>query len=373
MSYFDTNLEKIKLPDEYVDNNFFNKQLDSGELGEIGLTYHHDNGNDETFDLGNFSLALFYGDIAQYRLLISQIKAEYKLRILRAESFPSNELVFDKLLNLIKRKSTVIPFVGAGFSVDAGCPSWSEYIVQQAVKAQLNKEAISERLKAGEHERVMEEVIAAQTENVFKRDFEASFRSARISPESSPATELNYLFTGSVITTNFDLVLEQSQKLPFEDKVIGTETSGRFLKAVHKGDRYLLKLHGNLDEPRYRVLRFAEYQAAYGEGEFDISLPIPKLLNKIFGSFTVLFMGCSLIADRYLKILQSHYSENSDFMPEHFAILNAPDDEGERIARDQFLASHGISPIWFEEGDWSAPAEILRLLKQEAFNIYDEQ
>ena len=84
-------------------------------------------------------------------------------------------------------------------------------------------------------------------------------------------------------------------------------------------------------------------------------------------------MGCSLIADRYLKILHAHYSENADFMPEHFAILDAPDDEAERITRDQFLASHGINPIWFEEGDWNAPAEILRLLKQEALDIYDDQ
>jgi hypothetical protein len=123
------------------------------------------------------------------------------------------------------------------------------------------------------------------------------------------------------------------------------------LKAVYKGDRYLLKLHGNLDEPKSRVLRFAEYEAAYSAGKFDINLPLPKLLGKIFGLFTVFFMGCSLIADRYLKILHAYYSENSDLMPEHFAILNAPEDDSERIARDQFLARHGINPIWFEGGD----------------------
>lgn len=371
MSNFETDLELIRQHDEYLRNDFFNKQLDSRELGEIGLTYYHHDG--ESFDLDNFSLALFYGDNATYRLLISQLKDQHKFKVLRTESFPGNELVFDKLLNLIKRKSTVVPFVGAGFSVSAGCPSWSSYILQQAIKAQLDSEAIKQRLQNGEHEKVMEEVITALTEPVFKRDFASSFKNARIAPALSPASEFNNLFTGSVITTNFDLVLEQSQDLPFEEKVIGNEHSGRFLKAIYEGDRYLLKLHGNLDEPRNRVLRFAEYEAAYGASEFDINLPIPKLLNKIFGSFTVLFMGCSLIADRYLKILHAHYSENSDFMPDHFAILNAPDDDAERIARDQFLASHGINPIWFEDGDWNAPAEILRLLKQEAFNIYDDQ
>lgn len=52
-------------------------------------------------------------------------------------------------------------------------------------------------------------------------------------------------------------------------------------------------------------------------------------------------------------------------MPDHFAILNAPENAGELRARDQFLASHGISPIWYVEGDWDAPKEILQLLKQE--------
>lgn len=247
---------------------------------------------------------------------------------------------------------------------------WSNYILQQALKANLDEDIIKQRLENGEHETVMEEVIALQSENVFKRDFATSFKNARVTPALSPASEFNELFNGSVITTNFDLVLEQSQSRQFEEKVIGNEHSGRFLKAIYEGNRYLLKLHGNLDEPRNRVLRLSEYELAYGAGKLDLNLPIPKLLDKIFGSFTVLFVGCSLIADRYLRVLQKHYYENSDFMPEHFAILNSPKDQAERVERDQFLASHGINPIWFDDGDWDAPAEILRLLKQETLNFY---
>ncbi len=50
-------------------------------------------------------------------------------------------------------------------------------------------------------------------------------------------------------------------------------------------------------------------------------------------------------------------------MPNHFAIVCAPDDEEERAKRDRWLAAHGIQPIWFADGDWSAPSEILQLLK----------
>lgn len=127
MSKFNTDFEDIRSRAEYLSNSFFNIQLDSGDFGDFGLTYF--NGDEERYDLSNFSLALFYADNAKYRSLISQVKEEYKCRILRSENFPDNLLVFEKLLNIIKRKSTVIPFVGAGFSVAAGCPSWSNSYV----------------------------------------------------------------------------------------------------------------------------------------------------------------------------------------------------------------------------------------------------
>lgn len=61
----------------------------------------------------------------------------------------------------------------------------------------------------------------------------------------------------------------------------------------------------------------------------------------------------------------SPHAKGVERVPDHFAILNAPDDVNELRKRDQFLASHGISPIWYGEGDWAAPGEILKLLKQE--------
>ena len=52
-------------------------------------------------------------------------------------------------------------------------------------------------------------------------------------------------------------------------------------------------------------------------------------------------------------------------MPEHFAILSAPEDMDEQGERDKYLADHGITPIWFQQGEWDKPSEILKLLKHE--------
>jgi hypothetical protein len=86
---------------------------------------------------------------------------------------------------------------------------------------------------------------------------------------------------------------------------------------------------------------------------------------RVFASFSILFLGCSLIADRYLNCLKEVFGKNKDSLPDHFAILTAPENEQELRERDRFLASHGISPIWYSEGDWAAPAEILQRLKME--------
>lgn len=288
--------------------------------------------------------------------------------VLGLDDFPQNEQAYDRLPQLMLRNATVVPFVGAGFSVAAGCPAWTDYILRQAVRARIDEDGVAGRLANGEHESVMDEVIKALSVNVFQRDFAAEFEGGNIDSSLSPSAVLMDLFNESFITTNFDRVLEDSNPdKSFAEKVVGNDATGRFLKAVYRSEKYLLKLHGNIDEQRYRVLTREEYNQSYGEleGYIDYNLPIPRTLKRVFSNATVFFVGCSLIADRYLRVLKESHDESPEFFPDHFAILVAPDDEEDRLRRDQFLADHGITPIWFSEGDWERPAEILELLKVE--------
>jgi hypothetical protein len=268
---------------------------------------------------------------------------------------------------MVTQRAAVLPFVGAGFSVAAGCPSWSGYILNQAILSGFDEREVKRRLKEGHHEQLMDEVINRLSIDVFRRDFTTQFEGGRITPSLSPSAELIELFDGCYITTNFDRVLERchAEKRGFEEKVVGKEHTGRFLKAIYRSEKYLLKLHGNIDEQRDRVLTQAEYVAAYGDAGLNYALPIPNTLKRVFGSFTVLFVGCSLISDRYLQILREVRETAPEFLPEHFAILVAPEDNNEFVARDRFMAGLGVTPIWFAEGEWDRPAEILKLLRLE--------
>lgn len=350
---------------EYQKNEEFNRRLDEGEIEGYELVFRNPSGGEQR--VAPLSAALFVADFPTYRQLVRDDMVLKRREVLNLDAFPSNEQAYDRLLSLVTQQAAVIPFVGAGFSVAAGCPSWSDYILEQAVRSGLDRGDVKQRLKAGEHEVLMDEVIQRLTLNVFQRDFSSQFEGGRISPALSPSSEMVSLFDGCYITTNFDRVLEKAhqEKRPFEEKVVGRDDTGRFLKAIHRSAKYLLKLHGNIDEQRDRILTLAEYNSGYGNSSIDYSLPIPRTLKRVFGSFTVMFVGCSLIADRYLEVLRDTFNRESSMMPDHFAILDAPDDEDERMERDRFLAGHGITPIWFEHGQWDRPAEIIQLLKLE--------
>jgi hypothetical protein len=349
---------------EYQLNDDFNQRLDDGEIDGLELILRLPDGQEQP--VSSISACLFTSDLPSYRALIKKDLEFKRSEVLNVEEFPRNISAYENLLSLVTKKATIIPFVGAGFSVAAGCPSWSEYILGQAKLARMDVHEVSERLERGEHEVVMDEVIAKLTINVFQRDFMSEFQSGRICPDLSPSTELIELFDECYITTNFDRVLEDSHcGKSFAEKVVGSEVTGRFLKAIYRSEKYLLKLHGNIDAQAGRVLTGEEYDLCYGVEAIDYNLPIPRTLNRVFNNFSVLFVGCSLIADRYLTVLKESYDSAFDYMPAHFAILVAPDDIEERDMRDRYLAGCGITPIWFVDGDWDKPAQILKLLKLE--------
>lgn len=350
---------------EFIKNDNLNRRLDDGELEGYELVFKKPNGDEQ--NISPISALLFAADLPAYRDLVKDDMETTRNQILNVEDFPSNESAYHQLLSLVRKNATVIPFVGAGFSVASGCPTWSDYIVAQAIRSGMNEDEVKARLLAGEHEALMDEVIQGLGLDVFQRDFRMQFEGGKIAPALSPSTELIDLFDECYITTNFDRVLDHCHRdeHPFDEKVVGTDDTGRFLKAIYQSEKYLLKLHGNIDEQRDRILTQAEYNDGYGDRGIDFKLPIPRTLERVFNSFTVLFVGCSLIADRYLDVLKLAYESAPNLLPNHFALIVAPEDDDMLLERDRYLASCGITPIWFASGDWDKPAEILKLLKLE--------
>lgn len=319
----------------------------------------------EEIPLAKPSRAFYFGDRKLYDQEARRFDQAEKAAILNTARFRDNLRVFEELKKSCQR-GFVIPFVGAGMSKSAGLPEWKEYLLRLCEDAALDRETMRERLETrGDFEGAMNDIVEQLGINRFERDFERSFTV----PEevTGAASLLPRLFDCCVITTNFDRVLEQtyaSERKHFINTCTGRGNASAFFRAIPAGERYLLKLHGNIDNAMERVLNQAEYNLAYGaEGNVNMAAPLPRLLKRLFSSYSFLFLGCSLSADRTIQtFMRVVLDEGRDTLPHHYALLASPADADKKRIIDQRLADAHITPLWYPEGAHEYIEQILELL-----------
>jgi len=343
-------------------NRRFDAVIDDEEFDDIQVICKR--GTDEVL-LAKPSRAIYFGDRNLYDQEAKRFDSEEKARILNTSEFHNNLRVFEELRRSCRR-GFVIPFVGAGMSKSAGLPDWREYLLGLCDDAGLSKNAIGERLARGEYEGVTNEIVQQLTVNRFERDFERSFQPSET--VEGAVTLLPKLFDCSVITTNLDRVLErvyENAGKAFVEKVSGRGRTSEFFRAIPMGERYLLKLHGNVTSAAERVLNQEEYDAAYGnKGDINMSHPLPKLLKRLFSSYTFLILGCSLSADRTIQtFIRVAGEEGPDNLPHHYVVLPCPANTAQRQVIDQRLADAHITPLWYPEGEHEYVEQILELLR----------
>lgn len=322
----------------------------------------------EEIHLAKPARAFYFGDRYLYEQEAQRFEQGERERILNTGDFSGNLKVFTELKQACQR-GFVIPFVGAGMSKSAGCPEWREYLLRLCREARLGEKRMRKRLEVdGDYEGVMDEIISKLTLRKFERDFERDFQIP--GTVTGAVTLLPEIFDRCVVTTNFDRVLERVYEgagRAFVEKATGKGNTSAFFRAIPAGQRYLLKLHGNIDSAAERILKKAEYESAYGKGGgIDASYPVPKILHRLFTSYSFLFIGCSLANDRTIRTLtQIAGKEGHENLPHHYAILACPADSVRREAIDQRLADAHISPLWFPDGEFEFVEEILRLLTED--------
>ena len=343
-------------------NRRFDEVIDDEESEDVQVICRR---GGEEIPLAKPSRAFYFGDHNLYDQEAKRCDQQEKARILYTEQFRNNLQVFEELKRSCLR-GFVIPFVGAGMSKSAGLPDWREYLLGLCDDAGLSQDAMRERLEVqGDYEGAMNDIIQRLTITRFERDFERSFQI----PETidGAVTLLPKLFDCSVITTNFDRVLErvyENDAKAFEEKVTGRGRANAFFRAIPAGQRYLLKLHDNIDNAYERVLNQDEYADAYGnEGDINMTFPLPRLLKRLFTSYSFLFLGCSLSADRTLQtFMRVAGEEGPDSLPHHYAILGSPMDLEKKRTIDQRLADAHITPLWYPEGEHEHVEQILEFL-----------
>ena len=271
------------------------------------------------------------------------------------------------LKRLLENKKNLVPFIGAGFSKPA-CPTWSEFLdlffqgLKEGEFLQAGDEAHYLRLNTGCLERKYERLADFLVKRAGRRKFEEEIKAHFLeSPPPQMMPKYNLLhraFPGLKITTNFDGLVENSA--PGVWVVDGSHAGDMNREFTFFEKNALLKIHGGVRDIRSIVLDSQRYAELYGDASgFDPQAALPDFLSRVFTNCSLLFIGCSLVHDRTLMIMES-----LDYKRPHFAILKRPDTGPDRVELNRRLSNMGITPIWIS--DFAQIEEILRRLAEAA-------
>lgn len=254
--------------------------------------------------------------------------------------------VFLDLVDAV-RIGRIAPFVGAGLSKACGYPMWGEALRKIAQK--LNGLAVQdiEPLMAQydylQAAQVLYDAAADQVRHFIKTEFRQ--RGAI----SGPVGLLPELANGCIVTTNFDTVIEdlfRDRGQSLDGYMYGTQAGNNFVHRLLRGERCILKLHGDAAQGNTHVFTQSQYHAAYGE-PLAFQNQLPRALRQIFISHSLLFLGCSLEQDKTLDLFKSVVDEAEFEIPDHFALLNEPATPQERARKEARLLQLKIRPLWY--------------------------
>ena len=347
----------------------FNDWIDGDEGQEVREKYGID-------DLSQPSKAFYASDPEAYNQAFKLFRANRVKQVLSEEYiidkfgdthwFERNQERFEQLEKCLIEHS-VVPFVGAGLSVDGGFPSWKAHLKQQGRTSGIDAAHVDELLENGQYEEVIEEIESKGYKDAFIQEIKDVF--SKTGTLTDTTLRLSELFTDTLITTNYDHLIEQVYDTGDEKNLQIVDTSDILEPPLH-GKTTVIKLHGDIKKPVQCILGKKQYDEAYGNGTLDMEKPIPKLLSFYYRTSSLLFLGCSLNRDRTMEVFKAVKEklekEKKDIdIPPHFSLESMPETEEELIERNVYLLNFGIIPIWFPKGSYDFIEQILHLSRNE--------
>jgi hypothetical protein len=279
-------------------------------------------------------------------------------------SIRDNQERIDQLQSL---KGSLVPFIGAGFSRPL-FPEWADFLEQyfQNVREDFFLSGDQKKyleLKNGDADNkfeLMADLLIRFTErHTFEEEIKKQFAKP-MPPEMKNKFDLLHLaFPKLKITTNFDALIENSATGVDVEVCRGNRPEELERLFTRFEQNSLLKIHGGIGDVSSIVLSTEQYANLYGHAtEFDSEAQLPKFLERVFTNSSVLFIGCSLLRDRTLMVL-----ETLPDVRHHFAIMRRPENREVLVALNRRLSRYRITPIWMD--DFSQIEELLQILAPE--------
>jgi hypothetical protein len=280
------------------------------------------------------------------------------------EFIKQNELkpIFHDFVQAIKRKR-IVPFIGAGMSGSSGYPLWGKALKEISERIDdLDSDEIDTKLSAYEYFDVAQMLWEAESAQV-KSYIRNKFSENQLSAEGviGPINLIEALCDGCIVTTNFDGLIEKViGKGKLKGYMHGLQQGNNFVTKLIKGERCILKLHGDAEDFETYVFTLEQYQGAYGDS-IDFTKPLPKALRQIYVSSSLIFLGASLEQDKTLDLFSEVISDSDFDVPDHFAMLSIPEEGETKNQKEARLNDLRIRTLWYPSDDHSFVEKYLRL------------
>lgn len=231
-------------------------------------------------------------------------------------------------------KNQLVIFTGAGVSMNAGLPSWNQ-LIEYILDDLREKETKSEKYKEALKDDIMSPLdVLHKIEHHKEFAIESLEKTIRrydnIQP--TPIFKLIGEISTKFITTNYDCLLE-TQYQDFE-KITYNNTFK--VSKLSNYERYIFKIHGDIQEPDKCILFPFQYEELYKKSEQSSIFE----LKKIISDKSILFVGFSL-NDPYINYVFDFITKMySGFTPEHYIITTEKEKKWPNRVTPITISSH---------------------------------
>ena len=187
-----------------------------------------------------------------------------------------------RIIQEAQENNQLVLFVGAGASIDSGMPSWSDAL--DKIKKRLGYEEKEERLIPNDPLKIPQYYFNQRGKNEYRRLMSGIFKYGETIPTTSLHQKLMKFNISTIITTNYDHLIEQAAEENGEVmQVISSDTD---LPYKNLG-KELIKMHGDFEHDNF-VLKEDDYLNY--SSNFKL---IENYIKSIIGTKVVLFIGYS--------------------------------------------------------------------------------
>jgi hypothetical protein len=246
-------------------------------------------------------------------------------------------------------------FVGAGVSRAAGLPDWKGLLTELVER--VKRLPITKPHLVGDLKRLLKDPTKALVlATILKDELGVEFTKyieERFSKDGNLApsplhTELVSLPAEFVITTNYDSLLESAYaRMHKGDKILNPLTyrhAGEVASHLHRNRYFLLKAHGDAAlDPDEVILTERDYRRIiYREPGYQ------SLLQTLFTTFTILFVGVSFTDIELNLLLSFIHSSFHGKTPSHYALV--PEENPNPTLLDSWRKEFNINVIAISPG-----------------------